>query len=183
MRKILLVAVIGLSLLLVACNGANGKTGDPVITNPSTQPAGNQDGNDDPIGIPDVEDSIFDDSDTSTVPAQSVTVPATEPEETEPGETKPTEPTNPTEPQDPDAPDEPDPTMGGDDEPAGSDGPDLSMTYEQFQNLTPAQMRQFEESFASKDAFFDWYNAAKKAYEEANPPIDVGSGTVTLPNN
>ena len=57
------------------------------------------------------------------------------------------------------------------------------MTYEEFQNLTPAQMRAFEESFESKDAFFEWYNAAKDAYENANPPIDAGNGTITLPTD
>ena len=75
-------------------------------------------------------------------------------------------------------PSEPEPTK-----PTESNKPDLSMTYEEFQNLTPAQMRAFEESFESKDAFFEWYNAAKDAYEKANPPIDAGNGTITLPTD
>jgi len=49
--------------------------------------------------------------------------------------------------------------------------PNTEMTYEEFQQLTPAQMRAFEESFESKEAFFEWYNAAKAKYEAENPTI------------
>ena len=61
-------------------------------------------------------------------------------------------------------------------------GPDISMTYEEFEALTPAEQRAFQESFSDIELFFDWYDAAKAKYEEENPPIEIGGGTsVTLP--
>lgn len=57
-----------------------------------------------------------------------------------------------------------------------------SLDYESFRALTPAQQREYQESFPSMDAFFEWYNAAYEAYKEDNPPTIIdGSGTVTLP--
>lgn len=52
--------------------------------------------------------------------------------------------------------------------------PNASMDYETFQAMTPAQQQQYQESFPSIADFFAWYNAAKEAYEQSNPPIEVG---------
>lgn len=54
--------------------------------------------------------------------------------------------------------------------------------YEWYQNLSPSEQQAWMEFFATIDAFFDWYNAAKAEYEKANPsiefngdPIDIGA--------
>lgn len=52
--------------------------------------------------------------------------------------------------------------------------------YEKFHALSPAEQQEFVESFASIDAFFEWYNAAQEEYERNNPSIDVGSGPIDL---
>ena len=91
--------------------------------------------------------------------------------------------TDPNESESAENPTDSEATTPNDTEPVQNNKPDLSMTYEEFQNLTPAKMREFEESFESKEAFFDWYNAAKEAYENANPPIDAGDGVITLPTD
>ena len=56
------------------------------------------------------------------------------------------------------------------------------MDYATFKAMSAAEQRAFQESFSSLDAFFEWYNAAKEAYDKENPPIEVGGdGVVTLP--
>ena len=89
----------------------------------------------------------------------------TEPEVTEPEETKPivTEPVQ-TEPQQT--------------EPAQI--PEGEINYETFTAMDPALQRQYMESFESMDAFFEWYNAAKEAYEQAHPSFDVGDGVIDV---
>lgn len=100
-----------------------------------------------------------------THPAQTepaVTEPtATEPAATEPQQTQPTQPNQPTET-----------------EPVQI--PDGEIDYETFVALDPAVQREYMESFESMDAFFEWYNAAKEAYEQAHPSIDVGDGVIDL---
>ena len=60
-------------------------------------------------------------------------------------------------------------------------GPNTSLTYEQFQALTGAEQRAYQESFENLDVFFEWYNAAKETYEKENPPIEIGpDGDVDL---
>lgn len=54
------------------------------------------------------------------------------------------------------------------------------MDYRTFQDMTPDQQQAYMESFPSIDEFFDWYEQAKKEYEEANPPIEVGDGNIDL---
>ena len=92
-----------------------------------------------------------------TVTEPVVTEPAvTEPEETEPQQTQPNE----TEPV--------------------QEVPEGEIDYEAFMALEPAAQRAYMESFESVDAFFKWYNAAKEAYEQAHPSIDVGDGVIDL---
>ena len=63
----------------------------------------------------------------------------------------------------------------------------VELDYETFKAMTGAEQMAYQNSFPSLDAFFDWYMAAKEAYEQANPPIEIGgSGVVdmsTLPTN
>lgn len=105
-----------------------------------------------------LEDSIFEE-DPTTGPQQNQTT------------TKPTK-----------KPDEGnDPTTG-----AGNDGKldqeSTSLDYEGFRALSPAEQREYQESFETIDAFFEWYNAAYDAYTKANPSIEIGdNGIVTLP--
>lgn len=108
-----------------------------------------------------------------TTPVQTepdVTEPeVTEPEMTEPQQTQPTqsaEPTQSTEPAQPTQPTE-----------SASEG---ELDYETFTAMDPAEQRVYMESFESLDAFFAWYNAAKEAYEQEHPAIDVGDGVVDL---
>ena len=47
------------------------------------------------------------------------------------------------------------------------------MDYKAYMSMTAAQKQTFRNSFENNDAFFAWYNAAKKAYDEANAPIPI----------
>ena len=93
------------------------------------------------------------------VPEDTEPVETTEPAVTEPAVTEPqqTQPTQPTE------------TV-----------PESELDYETFTAMDPAEQRVYMESFESLDAFFEWYNAAKEAYEREHPAIDVGDGVVDL---
>lgn len=55
---------------------------------------------------------------------------------------------------------------------------DKPMDYLTFQSMSGAEQRAFQESFESLDAFFEWYNDAKEAYDKENPPIEVGGNGV-----
>ena len=50
------------------------------------------------------------------------------------------------------------------------------LTYEEFWALSGDEQLEYKESFKSTEAFYAWYNDAKKAYIEANPGIDIGDG-------
>ena len=58
--------------------------------------------------------------------------------------------------------------------------PEGEIDYETFVAMDPALQRAYMESFESMEAFFEWYNAAKEAYEQAHPSIDVGDGVIDL---
>jgi len=51
---------------------------------------------------------------------------------------------------------------------------------EEFQNMSAADQQAFMGTFENLDLFFAWYNQAKAEYEAANPPIDVGDGSVDI---
>lgn len=72
-------------------------------------------------------------------------------------------------------------------QPSSAPNDPVAMDYQTFQSLTGAEQRAYQESFESLDAFFEWYNAAKEAYDKENPTIEIdGSGVVdmgTLPSN
>lgn len=160
------------------------------------------------VTVPGVEDSIFDDEPAETESTASTeettaqkqssstdntkaTEPkATEPKATEPKATEPkaTEPkaTEPkaTEPKatEPKAtePSEPDETIDATQSVEKVPSDSSLMEYKKFQNLSPSEQQKYVESFSSIEAFFSWYNAAKEEYENANPAIEVGSGTVDI---
>lgn len=101
-----------------------------------------------------LEDSVFDDNQPQS-PTQNT-------QATQPDQPQSTTPTTP-------------PTGNANQGPA-------SIDYETFKAMTGAQKREYQDSFESIDAFFEWYNAALKAYQEANPPTEVdSSGNITLP--
>lgn len=84
----------------------------------------------------------------------------TKPAETKPAETKPSETTPPTKPAQPEV--------------------KPQTEYERFQNMSAAEQQSHMESFDSMDDFFNWYNDAKTEHEAANPPIDVGNGSIDM---
>lgn len=92
------------------------------------------------------------------------TVPPTEPETTEP----PTEP-EATQPE----PTKPENTQPNPTEPAKEQ---LAEEFKRYEAMSGTDQRAFMESFSDITEFFDWYNAAKAAYEECNPDIEIGEG-------
>ena len=104
-----------------------------------------------------LEDSIFDDptepssNPSPSTPSESATQPSSTPA------TQPTTPSSvPTQPSTP---------------PTDETKP---MDYLTFQAMSGAEQRAYQESFESLDAFFEWYNTVKEAYEKENPPIEIG---------
>lgn len=170
MRKILLfVLMTALLLAMIGCGKQTGET-QPTTTQATTEPSGTTSAETtENMGA--LEDSDFgDETEETTSPTEE-----TEPLETDPLETDPEE-TDPEE-TDPVAPEATKPTEA----PAGDGNTDpLVAEYEAFTALAPAEQQKFVESFATIDQFFNWYNAAKAAYEAANPPIDVGDGKIDL---
>lgn len=93
-----------------------------------------------------------------TTPAEA-TKPTTPAEMTKP--TTPPEAANPTTPSDAAEPDK--------------------MTYEEYMARPPEAQQEFFESFASVEAYFDWFNAAKAAYEANRDCIEIdGSGSIDI---
>ena len=90
-----------------------------------------------------------------TTPPETTVPVTTVPETTLPETTAPT-----TEPTEPPAP--------------------ATMDYMTFQNMSAADQQAYMGTFANLDLFFAWYNQAKADYEAANPPIDVGDGSVDM---
>ena len=157
--------------------------------------------------VPGVADSIFDTEPVETQEPAETTVSEEPVEDTTPatehGNTIPTGPADPDAGrQDPDVdvpkdvppaqteptvtepvvtePDETEPQQTQPNETEPVQVPEGEIDYETFVALDPAVQREYMESFESMDAFFEWYNAAKEAYEKAHPPIDVGDGVIDL---
>ena len=56
-----------------------------------------------------------------------------------------------------------------------------SMTFEAYNALTGAEQRAYMDTFPSIEAFFDWYNEAKAAYESTRDTIEYdGSGDLVI---
>ena len=175
MKKGYIAAILLFCLLLTGCR--------QIVPTPSTDPV--------QTDIPGVTENIFNTepstqpTETTAAPTQPTTEPAqpTEPstQPTEPA-TQPTEPaTQPTEPAT--QPTEPatQPTEPATQPTEPSEEDPLVAQYEAFQDMSPNAQMQYMESFSSVEAFFSWYNAAKDAYEKANPSIEIGGdGSVDL---
>ena len=68
-------------------------------------------------------------------------------------------------------------TLPGEEEPLPAPG---EMDFETFRNMKPARQREYQESFESIEAFYDWYAAAQEAYEKEHVPIYVGDGVIDM---
>lgn len=176
-NRILAVLLVILGLVMAGCGRKKAEETTPTtvpMTTVETTVAETKD-------IP-LEDNIFDDEPEETTEVTRATEEtksqdrnsdsSVEPTEApQPTDPKPTEPTKPTETTDP--------TEGT--KPAEDESSDGNLTeYEQFQNMSPEQQQAYMESFESIEAFFEWLNEAKEAYEKANPPIEVGSGIIDI---
>ena len=53
-----------------------------------------------------------------------------------------------------------------------------AMTYESFQELSPAEQQKYMETFADIESFFAWYNQVKTEYEKEHPPIILDGNEV-----
>lgn len=54
------------------------------------------------------------------------------------------------------------------------------VSYEAYNNMTPAEQLAYYEQFPSMEAFVNWYNEAKAKYDEEHGAIDVGDGNIDL---
>ena len=115
---------------------------------------------------PALTDNIFDDENGN--PIEEETVAATE-SATEPAE----ETKAPTEPAETTAP------AAKSTEPAETED-NGEMTYEKFMALGAAEQQAYMNSAESIEAFFNWFDAAKKEYEESRNEIEIGDGSFNL---
>ena len=168
MKTRLVCISLAVFLLLAGC----GKKKAPVETTAATQATTAETTAEPTVteeSIPGLEDSIFDDETEPTVEETKSRTESAEPatKATEPS--RPVETTEPTETTKPAAPSEP----------PKSENTVVS-EYEKFQNMSASQQQEFMQTFDSLDAFFAWYNNAKAEHKAANPPIDIGDGTIDL---
>lgn len=61
-------------------------------------------------------------------------------------------------------------------QPSGSGDSGSGMTYEAYSALSAEDQYAYYKTFKSADAFMDWYNTAKAAYEKANPTTVIAPG-------
>lgn len=181
-KRVAAILLIMLMLVMVACGKKQAEdqptTGEVTIETAIPETTEKE--------IPGVEDSFFDIEPEETTEATEATeetesqdqdsdssvetTEASQPNDPDPTEPKPTEP-KATEPSEPAETTQPTETVSS----------DSNLTeYEKFQNMSPSEQQAYVESFSSIEAFFTWYNAAKEEYEEANPPIEVGSGIIDI---
>lgn len=81
------------------------------------------------------------------------------------------------------------PTQGNETQPSqpdesqGGDGPKdkWSVTYEEYNAMSGKEQEAFYYSFDSADDYFEWYKAAKQAYEDSKNDIVIGGdGSIDL---
>ena len=53
-----------------------------------------------------------------------------------------------------------------------------SILYEDYRDMSASEQKAYFESFSSTQAFFEWFNAAKKDYADRNPGIEIDTGVV-----
>lgn len=161
-KRIFTILLVILLVTLCACSAKS-----PVETTTTTQAT--NDG---------LEDSIFNETDTEGTDDKSfsASVPLSQ-----------DDPTETTVAEESTATTEAGTTEGKTDETTDATTPGTTapeeLTYEEFEALSPAEKRKYQESFGDIEAFFNWYDAAKAAYEKEHPPIIIGGGTVTLPTD
>ena len=166
-NKSLIVIIIVLTVILAVGVALIFALGNP-SGNPSTQPP-QQD-------LP--EQQVTED----VVPEQTgdeVTVPGADVQEpTENAEADVTEPAQETEPAQTEAPTEP-PAPNLPTEPDTEVPSTKVMDYEWYHSLSGAEQAAFINTFENYDAFFAWYNAAQREYENAMTEID-GTGPIEI---
>ena len=54
------------------------------------------------------------------------------------------------------------------------------VSYEEYNAMTPAEQVAYYNQFDSMEAFVQWYNEAKDAYDREHGAIDVGDGNIDL---
>lgn len=130
-----------------------------------TTPGGEQNGEEDdtPGGSSDGEKTTQPTQPENTDP---------EPTDSAPTDPKPTDPVT-TEPQ-PTDPENTDPETND----PSSDANEV--TYEEYNNMSPEEQMAYYSQFPSMEAFVEWYNRAKAAYDEEHGAIDVGDGNIDL---
>lgn len=116
---------------------------------------------------------------------QPTTVPTTQPEESTTGGgtipeppgpdsgivERPTQPAQPTEPAEPTEPTKP--TEGE----TPVEPPKVEeMTYKKYEALSEDEKMAFQNTFASRKEFLNWYKTAKKAYEDSQQHVTIGPG-------
>lgn len=174
---ILVIAVVLIVILMPKKSAEGSPAPTETQTQETTAPEVTLDAQ---MGI--VDGSIFDDwTDYGTTP-QDPTSDAGEPEPTEPTAAPITKPEHLNSGlENPDAPEQLEPDISEPNVTEPPKNPAQELTYQQFKDLPPAQQQEYQESFESIDAFFEWYNAAKEAYDKENPPILIGpDGVVDL---
>ncbi len=93
--------------------------------------------------------------------------------ERNPDNSDPAKPTNPQpKPTDPAQPGQTDPTQPESTEPTTKE----EMTYKAYMALSENEKIDFQNLFSSRAAFLNWYNAAKKVYDDSKNKVTIGDG-------
>lgn len=79
-------------------------------------------------------------------------------------------------------PTEPDPTESEATEPDATEpeGGNTYVSYEEYNNMTPAEQVAYYNQFPSMEAFVEWYKEAKAEYDKEHGSVDVGDGNIDL---
>ena len=156
-----LIALL-LAAMMILCAGCKGKQANDAAL-AETQPGATEAPVPTETLHPALADNPFDDADYTEPAAETeeVTEPA---EETEAATEAATEPAKETE-----APTEPEATED-----------DGEMTYEKFMAMNATEQQAFINSFPTIEAFFEWFNAAKEAYEASRNEVEIGDGSFDI---
>ena len=173
-KKIIAALLIAFVFVVSGCNKQNDVVATTEVLEADTTKEATTEETEYNVTTPGLGLSEFDDETEPTVEETQPQTEATEPAET----TKPTEAPKPSETTPPTEAPKPSETTPPTETPQPETKP--KSEYETFQNMSAADQQAHMESFDSMDAFFDWYNNAKAEYEAANPPIDIGNGSIDM---
>ena len=155
-----LIALL-MAVIMILCVGCKGKKGNEATAPAETQMGATEAPAPTETLHPALTDNPFDENYTEAV---AETAEATEvAEETEAATEAATEPAKETEATEPEATED-----------------DGEMTYEKFMSMSAADQQAFMNSFPSVEAFFEWFEAAKEAYEASRNEIEIGDGSFDL---